>query len=493
MFLEYFRLRQQPFGVTPDPAFVYPSRTFRDALASLTAGIEEGRGFLALIAEPGMGKTTLLYHLFDQLRDTSRTALLFQTQCDSREFFQYLLSELGVDATGMGLVPMHNTLNEMLFAEMLAGKRFVLVVDEAQNLAEPVLETVRLLSNFETSHTKLLQIILAGQPQLAEKLAQPRLAQLRQRIAAVARLDALSPAETARYIEHRLQIGGHVGAPIFAPGATDRIALESRGIPRTINNLCFASLAAAHAAKLEAVTPEVVASVAAKLALDPFLATSPRASSAAAAAATAGTSSNTSAGSSAPPAPPAVQSSMASPSAHAAKLGASAGTKSAPTAVAASSHLTYGATTQAARASWTSRIAMGVGLSVVVALCLVPIINRLMEPWRATAAPAPDRNAVTLPASSVASEFGPTNFSFSADPEDTAAGQVLTVVAGPGQTIEQICRAYIGHFDPQVLDRIRILNPSMKDPNQLEPGQLIRLPLPPGALTKGLDLAPEKK
>ncbi len=149
MFLDFYGLQQQPFGVTPDPAFLYPSRSHRDALASLSAGIGEGRGFLALIAEPGMGKTTLLFGLLEQLKDSARAVFLFQTQCDPREFFQYLLGELGVATQGMGLVAMHNKLNETLFAEMLAGRRFVLVVDEAQNLADPVLETVRLLSDFE--------------------------------------------------------------------------------------------------------------------------------------------------------------------------------------------------------------------------------------------------------------------------------------------------------------------------------------------------------
>jgi len=143
MFLDFYHLREQPFGVTPDPAYLYPSRTHCEALDSLTEGILGGRGFLALIAEPGMGKTTLLYQVLEGLRDTARAAFLFQTQCNSREFFQYLLSELEVDSTGMGLVAMHNKLNEMLFAEMLAGKRFVLIVDEAQNLDDSVIETVQ--------------------------------------------------------------------------------------------------------------------------------------------------------------------------------------------------------------------------------------------------------------------------------------------------------------------------------------------------------------
>ena len=471
MFLEFFRLRQQPFGVTPDPAFLYPSRTFREALGSLTEGIEEGRGFLALVAEPGMGKTTLLYHLFEQLRDSARTALLFQTQCDSREFFQYLLSELGVDSRGMGLVAMHNKLNEMLFAEMLAGKRFVLVVDEAQNLADPVLETVRLLSNFETSHTKLLQIVLAGQPQLAEKLAQPRLAQLRQRIAVLARLEALSSAETVRYIEHRLQVAGHCGAPIFTPEALARIAEASRGIPRTINNISFSALAAAYAAKLEAVTSEIVETVVAKLDLDSLVSLVPRTASVNAAAAAAATA-----------AAPSAAPNLAPPTAKAARVAAS------PPAP----HLTYGSPAKTHRTPWASRTAMFASLLAVAGLCFSPFIVRSMKPWRATAASiSPERQSSLAPAV-VASEFGPVESSFSADPEESGSGQVLTVVAGPGQTLEQISRAYVGRFDPQLLDEIRKLNPSLTDPNHLEPGQLIRLPLPHGSLTKGLDLAPEK-
>ena len=267
MFLDFYRLQQQPFGVTPDPAYLYPSRTHCEALDMLTEGILGGRGFLALIAEPGMGKTTLLYQVLGGLRDRARAAYVFQTQCDSREFFQYLLSDLGVDTRGMGLVGMHIKLNEMLFAEMLAGKRFVLVVDEAQNLADPVLETVRLLSNFETSHTKLLQIVLAGQPQLAEKLAQPRLAQLRQRITVLSRLEALPPEETVRYINHRLRVAGYCGQPLFTSEAMAVIAESSGGIPRNINNICFNALSLGYAEGRKMIAPETVRTVIAKLSL----------------------------------------------------------------------------------------------------------------------------------------------------------------------------------------------------------------------------------
>jgi N-acetylmuramoyl-L-alanine amidase len=259
MFLDFYRLREDPFGVTPDPAYLYPSRTHCEALDSLTEGILGGRGFLALIAEPGMGKTTLLYQVLEGMRDTARAAFLFQTQCNSREFFQYLLSELGVDSTGMGLVAMHNKLNEMLFNEMLAGKRFVLIVDEAQNLDDSVLETIRLLSNFETSNTKLLQIVLAGQPQLGEKLQQKQLAQLLQRITVVKHLEALSPEETAGYIRHRLKVAGYSGEMLFEPDAAALVAEQSHGVPRIINKLCYRALSEAYLEGCETVSRDIVA------------------------------------------------------------------------------------------------------------------------------------------------------------------------------------------------------------------------------------------
>jgi N-acetylmuramoyl-L-alanine amidase/type II secretory pathway predicted ATPase ExeA len=258
MFLDFYNLREDPFGVTPDPAYLYPSRTHCEALDALSEGIMDGRGFLALIAEPGMGKTTLLNQVLDGLRDKARAAFLFQTQCNSREFFQYLLSELGVDSTGMGLVAMHNKLNEMLFNEMLGGRRFVLIVDEAQNLDDSVLETIRLLSNFETSNTKLLQIVLAGQPQLGEKLQQKQLAQLLQRITVVKHLEALSQEETAGYIRHRLRVAGYSGETLFEPEAAALVAERSQGVPRIINKICYQSLSEGFVEGRDTISPEIV-------------------------------------------------------------------------------------------------------------------------------------------------------------------------------------------------------------------------------------------
>jgi general secretion pathway protein A len=239
MFLDFFGFREQPFGVTPDPRFLYLSPGHREALASLYYGIESGRGFMALIAKPGMGKTTLLFHLLDRFRNSARTAFIFQTQCNSREFIRLLLAELGVESADQDFVRMHQNFNKLLLQEARAKRHFVVVIDEAQNLDASVLETVRLLSDFETPRTKLLQIILSGQPELADKLASPQLVQLRQRVSLLSRLTQFSVQETRKYLEHRLNVAGYSGPLPFTDEALEAIARVTEGIPRNINNLCF--------------------------------------------------------------------------------------------------------------------------------------------------------------------------------------------------------------------------------------------------------------
>ena len=242
MFLDYYKMKEQPFGVTPDPRFLYLSGSHREALASLFYGIETGRGLMALVAPPGMGKTTLLFRLLEHLQRSARTAFLFQTQCDSFGLMRYLMGDLGIDTRGQDFVTMHEQLNELLIREANNGKRFVLVIDEAQNLDDSVLETARLLSDFETPSKKLLQIIFAGQPQLAEKLQRPELAQLRQRISIFGRLEPFSPTEVIHYINHRLRVAAYNADSLFTPEAFERIAASTRGIPRSINMLCFNAL-----------------------------------------------------------------------------------------------------------------------------------------------------------------------------------------------------------------------------------------------------------
>jgi general secretion pathway protein A len=247
MFLKFYGLREQPFGVTPDPRFLYLSSAHREALASLYYGIESGRGFMALIAKPGTGKTTLLFHLLEKFRGDARTAFLFQTQCNSREFMRFLLAELGCETYEQDFVRMHDEFNKLLLQEARAGRRFIIVVDEAQNLDSSVLETIRLLSDFETPKAKLLQIILAGQPELADKLASRKLSQLRQRISMLSGLSPLSVEESRSYVDHRLRIAGYSGGPLFDPGAMRVVTQFTEGIPRNINNLCFSALSLGYA------------------------------------------------------------------------------------------------------------------------------------------------------------------------------------------------------------------------------------------------------
>jgi type II secretory pathway predicted ATPase ExeA len=261
MFQQFFGLREQPFGVTPDPRYLYLGDGHREALASLFYGIEANRGFLALIAKPGMGKTTLLFHLLEKFRNRARTAFLFQTQCSSREFMRFLLAEVGLESDG-DFVHMHEQFNRCLEQEARAGNRFIIIIDEAQNLDASVLETVRLLSDFETPQAKLLQIILAGQPELGEKLAHPGLNQLHQRIASFSSLKPFGPDGVARFIEHRLRVAGYSGVRLFDARAVSRIAELTSGIPRNINNLCFHSLSLAFALRKRTIDMETVEEVA---------------------------------------------------------------------------------------------------------------------------------------------------------------------------------------------------------------------------------------
>ena len=268
MFLEYYGLRDQPFGVTPDPRYLYFSRTHREALGSLFYGIETGCGFLTLIAPPGVGKTTVLSHLMDKLRNSAQTAFLFHTQCDSREFVSQLLIDLGVDCGDQNLAYMYEALHSVLLRNARTGRRFVLVIDEAQNLADSVLETVRLLSDFETTQSKLMQIVLCGQPQLADRLADPDLIQLRQRISIVSKLQPLTSAETVMYLDHRLSVAGYTGPALFGDDAINLIIAYSGGVPRNINNICFNALTLGYAKRQKQIDAPVVHEVLSDLDLD---------------------------------------------------------------------------------------------------------------------------------------------------------------------------------------------------------------------------------
>jgi type II secretory pathway predicted ATPase ExeA len=261
MFLQFYQMREQPFGTTPDPRFLYLGKSHREALASLFYGMQANCGFTALIANPGLGKTTLTFQALENFQRSARIVFLSQTQCNSRELLHYVLDELGVDSQGMNIASMHKKLKEIVSQEVAAGHRFILAVDEAQNFDSDVLETIRLLSNLETPQTKLLQILLVGQPQLATKLASPALLQLEQRISVFAGLKPFDINDTGRYIAHRLLVAGYVGQPLFSREALEMIQGRSQGIPRNINRLCFNALSIGCATESKIVDSKIMREV----------------------------------------------------------------------------------------------------------------------------------------------------------------------------------------------------------------------------------------
>ncbi len=270
MFLKFYGFNEQPFGVTPDPSFLYMGPAYQEAFASLIYGIETGRGFMALIAAPGLGKTTMILRLMETLRNSAQTAFLFQTHTNSREFMKNLLIDLHVEPTGNDLSDLQAQLQEVLVRGLNSGKRLVLVIDEAQNLDDSVLEMVRMLSNFETPQAKLLQIILVGQPALADKLTRPNLTQLRQRISIIAYFSPLSGHEIGKYIQCRLRKAGYRGRGLFTSRAMALIAKYSRGIPRNINNLCFNALSLGYAKGQRKIDESIIQEVLADLKLESF-------------------------------------------------------------------------------------------------------------------------------------------------------------------------------------------------------------------------------
>jgi type II secretory pathway predicted ATPase ExeA/phage tail protein X len=259
--LNFFGLREQPFGVTPDPRLLYLTHSHREALASLIYAIETKRGFSALVAGPGMGKTTLLFYLLDKIKSTARTAFLFRPNENAKDLLESLLLDLGLSVSAHDVPQMHEVLNTVLLEDLRAGKHFVWVIDEAQDLHPEVLESVRLLSNFETPAAKLMHIVLAGQPGLADKLAQPDLLQLRQRISTMARLNPLSEKETSEYIQYRGKRAGCLNDSLFTAESRRLIAMESKGIPRNINSLCFSCLSLGFVEKHRQIDPEIVRNV----------------------------------------------------------------------------------------------------------------------------------------------------------------------------------------------------------------------------------------
>src|SRR3954463_5894781 len=242
MYERFYRLRERPFALTPDPDYLYPSRVHREAMNYLRYGIESHAGFVVITGAIGSGKTTLLQTLLRGLDNQTTVARVMNTLLDPRELIEAAMIDLGLDPAGKSKPAMLKDFGEFLVAERAAGRIVLLVIDEAQNLSLPALEEIRMLSNLETEKSKLVQIVLIGQPDLRDKLDRPELEQLRQRITVSYHLEALDADETAHYINHRLARAS-IGAPmVFGRDVTDRIHARSGGVPRLINVISDATL-----------------------------------------------------------------------------------------------------------------------------------------------------------------------------------------------------------------------------------------------------------
>ena len=244
MYLKYYALKQQPFDLTPNPRFLFHSVKHREAINHLLYGIRERKGFVQLTGEVGAGKTTLCRALLEQLDSRFSTALLLTPVLDAQELVKAIAGEFGLDVKGLDRLETLATINDFLIRQVEQGKETVLIIDEAQNFSDDLLEQVRQLSNIETDDRKLLQIILIGQPELRDRLNNPRLRQLRQRITVRYHLRELTRLETGQYIKHRLELAGANGAPHFSTAALWRIFRYSHGVPRLVNAVCDKALLA---------------------------------------------------------------------------------------------------------------------------------------------------------------------------------------------------------------------------------------------------------
>ncbi len=269
MYKAYFGLQENPFNINTDPRFLYSTRGTRQALERLTCGIEARKGFILLTGEVGTGKTTLLNTLLESLHQQNvATAFVFNPRLSASQLFDYMIADFGITCKSQMRSRVLFRLHTWLLDRYQAGEHTVLVVDEAQMLSRQTLEEIRLLTNLETSTEKLLQIVLAGQPEFEEKLNQRELRQLRQRIALRARTSPLTSEETAGYIAERLRVAGSSGELIFDQPAVEAVHRHSRGIPRVTNLLCDQALMKAFFEQSKPVTAAMIDAVAGEHCLD---------------------------------------------------------------------------------------------------------------------------------------------------------------------------------------------------------------------------------
>ena len=271
MYERFYDLRERPFALSPDPEYLYPSRVHREALDYLRYGLESHAGFVVITGEIGSGKTTLLQTLLRGLDSQTTVGRIVNTILEPRELLETIMIDFGLDPAGKSKPLLLRDLAQYLVDQRLAGRLVLLVIDEAQNLSTAALEELRMLSNLETEKSKLLQIVLVGQPNLREKLASPELEQLRQRITVSYHLPPLDPGETANYVNHRLRRAA-INTPLeFPRDATDLIHARSRGVPRIINVICDAALVFGYAEERRQIDVALVQDVLTELELTGIL------------------------------------------------------------------------------------------------------------------------------------------------------------------------------------------------------------------------------
>ena len=265
IYCEHFGLIRPPFELSPDPAFLFLGEAHREGLATLVYGVQSGKGFVILTGEVGTGKTTLLHALLAQLESNIHSAFIFNPRLEPLDFFRVLFEELEIEPKGESKAEYLLQLNDFLIQRLRDNERTLLIIDEAQNLSAEMLEEVRLLSNLETSSSKLIQIMLVGQPELKEMLRREDLRQLKQRIALSQHLRPFNESEMREYIENRLRKAGFTGRRIFKRDALKSIFRFSQGTPRLINSLCDGSLLLGFARQKTLIDARMVEEVASDL------------------------------------------------------------------------------------------------------------------------------------------------------------------------------------------------------------------------------------
>jgi len=258
MYTSFFGFNNKPFQLTPDPEFLFLSRAHKKALIYLNYGITDNSGFILLTGEIGTGKTTLLRSMIKHIPQDVKLARINNTKVTSEQLISMINEDFGLDITGLDKTKLLSKLTDFLIAQYSQGGRSMIIIDEAQNLSIDLLEEIRMLSNLETDKSKLLQIILVGQPELNITLSRPELEQLRQRITVCTHISPLTREEIDYYINYRLRVAGNEKAIVFEEGVIDAIYSFSKGIPRLINILCDFSLLTAFTDSRKTIDMELI-------------------------------------------------------------------------------------------------------------------------------------------------------------------------------------------------------------------------------------------